>query len=109
MPLKVIRLGILVPSSNTALEPLTSSLLSSINASLSNSPQITAHFSRFPVTTISLSPSGLAQFDLTPILSAASLLAHANVDIIGWSGTSAGWLGFEKDVEFVARLRRRRG
>ena len=109
MPPKTIRLGILVPSSNTALEPLTTSLLTSINASLPNSPQITAHFSRFPVTTISLSPSGLAQFDLAPILFAASLLAHANVDIIGWSGTSAGWLGFEKDVELCREIEKETG
>jgi len=41
----------------------------------------------------------LAQFELAPILHhAAELLAHAEVDIIGWSGTSAGWLGFDKDV-----------
>lgn len=106
---RAIRLGILVPSSNTALEPLTTSLLTSINASLPNTPNITAHFSRFPVTTISLSPTGLAQFDLAPILFAASLLAHANVDIIGWSGTAAGWLGFEKDVELCARIEEETG
>ncbi|TVY22923.1 Maleate isomerase [Lachnellula hyalina] len=109
MPPKVIRLGILVPSSNTALEPLTTSLLASINASLPNTPNFTAHFSRFPVTTISLSPTGLAQFDLAPILFAASLLAHANVDIIGWSGTAAGWLGFEKDAELCARIEEETG
>ncbi|TVY76075.1 Maleate isomerase [Lachnellula suecica] len=107
MPPKAIRLGILVPSSNTALEPLTTALLASINAV--SSCTITAHFSRFPVTTISLSPSGLAQFDLAPILAAATLLAHANVDIIGWSGTSAGWLGFDKDVELCAEIEKASG
>jgi maleate isomerase len=100
---KRIRIGILTPSSNTALEPLTCSLLASFNTQQS-SYHITAHFSRFPVTTISLSPSGLAQFELAPILHAAELLAHAEVDIIGWSGTSAGWLGFDKDVTLCEEI-----
>jgi maleate isomerase len=100
---KRIRLGILTPSSNTALEPLTQALITRLNASLP-SHYITVHFSRFPVTTISLTPSGLAQFDLTPILAAAQLLEHAEVDIIGWSGTSAGWLGFDKDVELCSAI-----
>ncbi|ETN43699.1 uncharacterized protein HMPREF1541_02858 [Cyphellophora europaea CBS 101466] len=87
-----LKLGILVPSSNTALEPLTTSLLSS-------HPHITAHFSRFPVTEISLSPHALAQFSLVngPIIAAARLLADAHVDAILWSGTSGGWLGFNVD------------
>ena len=70
---------------------------------------MTAHFSRFPVTTISLSPSGLAQFNLAPILAAAELLAHAEVDIIGWSGTSAGWLGFDKDIRLCEEIEKATG
>ena len=105
---KRIRLGILTPSSNTALEPLTQDLITSLNASLP-SHHITVHFSRFPVTVISLTPDGLAQFDLGPILSAAQLLAHAEVDIIGWSGTSAGWLGFDKDVTLCHEIQKATG
>jgi maleate isomerase len=100
MPPKPLRLGILVPSSNTALEPLTQRLLSSLPCNASPStPAITVHFSRFPVTAISLSPSGIAQFQHPHIVAAAQLLAHAEVDVIGWSGTSAGWLGFAHDEE----------
>jgi maleate isomerase len=62
------------------------------------------HFSRFAVTTISLSTSGRAQFNLAPILAAAELLAHADVDVIGWSGTSAGWLGFENDEKLCSEI-----
>jgi maleate isomerase len=103
---KRLRLGIVTPSSNTALEPLTEALIQSINESSNH--HITVHFSRFPVTTISLSPSGLAQFDLTPILAAATL-AHAEVDIIGWSGTSAaGWASI-RTSSFVRRYTRQRG
>ncbi|KAL3492227.1 Asp/Glu/hydantoin racemase [Aspergillus germanicus] len=87
---KQIRLGILTPSSNTSLEPLTQSLI----APLQN---VTVHFSRFPVVKISLESDALSQFETEPILAAARLLADANVDIIGWSGTSSGWLGFEAD------------
>lgn len=96
-PSKPLRLGILVPSSNTALEPLTTSLLASL-------PTTTVHFSRFPVTEIALSPTALAQFDDAHILAAARLLADAHVDIIGWSGTSAGWLGLEADRTLCARI-----
>ncbi len=103
-----IRLGILTPSSDTALEPLTHALLASFNTQQSTY-HTTVHFYRFPVTTISLSPSGLAQFDLAPILTAAQLLAHAEVDIIGWSGTSAGWLGFDKDITLCEEIKEATG
>lgn len=106
------KIGILVPSSNTALEPLTISMLSCYdryNPSKSPSlPSISVHFSRLPVTQISLKPEALSQFTGTsadsgmktsPLLAAAKLLADANVDVIGWSGTSAGWLGFESDEQ----------
>jgi len=99
---KRLRIGVLTPSSNTALEPLTQALIQTINESANH--HITVHFSRSPITTISLSPLGLAQFDLAHILAAAALLAQAEVDIIGWSGTSAGWLGFEKDVKLCEEI-----
>jgi maleate isomerase len=109
---RIIRLGILVPSSNTALEPLTFTMINDINNYLSastNPVKITVHFSRFPVTKISLDLSGLSQFDLPPIIAAASLLAHANVDVIGWSGTSAGWLGFERDDALCKEIEKATG
>jgi len=86
-----VRLGILTPSSNTVLEPVTSAILDDL-------PEVTAHFARFRVTEIALSPSSVAQFDDEQILRAAELLADAKVDAIAWSGTSAAWLGFARDV-----------
>lgn len=97
-----IRLGVLTPSSNTALEPLTSAIVSGV-------PGCSAHFSRFTVTQIALSPDALAQFDDSKILAAAELLADAKVDAIGWSGTAAGWLGFDADRRLVERIRERTG
>ena len=97
-----IRLGVLTPSSNTALEPLTSAIVGQI-------PGASAHFSRFRVTGISLQPQALGQFDDSKILAAAELLADAKVDVIGWSGTAAGWMGFDADQRLVERIRERTG
>ena len=92
-----IRLGILTPSSNTALEPITAAMLSEL-------PHVSAHFARFTVTEIALSEQALGQFDASLILAAACQLADARVDVIGWSGTSAGWLGFERDQALCRQI-----
>lgn len=97
-----IRLGVLTPSSNTALEPLTSALAAAV-------PNCSAHFSRFTVTEIALSTQALGQFDDSKILAAAQLLADAKVDVIAWSGTAAGWLGFDADERLAARITERTG
>ncbi|EXJ56947.1 hypothetical protein A1O7_07291 [Cladophialophora yegresii CBS 114405] len=99
--MRIIRLGVLVPSSNTALEPLTHAIVSSIQ---SKDVTISVYFSRFRVTTIDISSEANAQFEFSPILHAATLLADAKVDVIGWSGTSAGWLGFEHDEKLCAAI-----
>ena len=90
-------LGMLTPSSNTILEPVTTAMISGL-------PEVTAHFSRFKVTEIALSGPALAQFDDSEILRAAELLAHAKVNVIAWNGTSSGWLGFERDVQLCERI-----
>lgn len=94
---KQIRLGMLTPSSNTALEPITSAMVSGL-------PNVSAHFSRFTVTEISLRDQALGQFNLDKILAAASLLADARVDVIAWNGTSSGWLGFDKDEALCKQI-----
>jgi maleate isomerase len=92
-----VRLGMLTPSSNTMLEPVTQAMLAGL-------PEVTAHFARFPVTRIALSPDSLDQFDDAPILFAADLLAHAKVDTIAWNGTSASWMGFDSDERLCERI-----
>jgi len=99
---RTIRLGVLTPSSNTALEPLTSAIVAAV-------PGCSAHFSRFKVTEIALSTQALGQFDDSKILAAAELLADAKVDAIGWSGTSSGWLGFDADRRLCERITERTG
>ncbi len=91
------RIGMLTPSSNTVLEPVTAALLA-------GQPGISAHFSRFKVTEIALDADALAQFDDSEILRAAELLAHAKVDVIAWNGTSASWLGIARDERLKARI-----
>ena len=73
--MKRVLLGMPTPSSNTALEPLTSAMLSGL-------PEVTAYFGRFRVTEVSLQPHALGQFDGGPIREAARLPADARVDVI---------------------------
>jgi maleate isomerase len=94
---KRVLLGMLTPSSNTALEPITTAMLGEL-------PEVSAHFSRFKVTEIALSNTALAQFDNSEILRAAELLAHAKVDVVGWNGTSSGWLGFDADIRLCEQI-----
>jgi maleate isomerase len=72
-------------------------------------PGCSAHYSRFSVTEIALSDRALGQFDDSKILAAAELLADAKVDVIAWSGTSSGWLGFDADRRLTERISERTG
>ncbi|EXJ56770.1 arylmalonate decarboxylase [Cladophialophora yegresii CBS 114405] len=96
-PIRRIKFGVLVPSSNTVLEPLTQQIVSQLH-------DVSVHFSRFRVLKIALDPAALAQFDNSAIIEAAHLLADAKVDVIGWSGTSAGWLGFDADAKLCDEI-----
>jgi maleate isomerase len=91
------RLGMLTPSSNTALEPVTYAMLAGVEG-------VSVHFSRFKVTEIALSEAATRQFDASEILRAVELLAHAKVDVIAWNGTSASWLGFDRDERLCERI-----
>lgn len=94
---KRVLLGMLTPSSNTVLEPVTSAMLAGL-------PEASVHFGRFRVTEIALSSQALGQFDDGEILRAAELLSHARLHSIGWNGTSSGWLGFDADERLCERI-----
>ena len=98
----MIRIGMLTPSSNTVLEPVTYEMLRDV-------PDVTAHFARFRVTEIGLGSAARGQFDVGPILDAAELLAQAKCEVIVWNGTSASWLGFERDEALIAEIEARTG
>jgi maleate isomerase len=97
-----ILLGMLTPSSNTVLEPVSSAIIADL-------PEVSVHFSRFRVTEIALASGALEQFDAAPIVRAAELLAHAKVNVLCWNGTSSGWLGFDSDERLCASLTRATG
>ena len=96
------RLGMLTPSSNTVLEPLTAAMLADL-------PDASAHFARFRVLKISMEDDALSQFTNEPMLAAAELLADAQVQSICWNGTSSGWLGFDTDRALIAEIEARTG
>lgn len=97
-----VHLGMLTPSSNTVLEPLTAAMLADV-------PGVTAHFGRFRVLKISLEDDALDQFTTDPMLEAAELLADAQVRVICWNGTSSGWLGFQADRDLCDAIAARTG
>ncbi len=92
------RVGMLTPSSNTVLEPYTAAMFAPFGEAAS------VHFGRFRVTEISMSEASQDQFDDAPIIEAAHRLAEARVHLIAWNGTSASWLGLDKDRALTARI-----
>jgi maleate isomerase len=96
------RLGMITPSSNSVLEPVTASMLA-------DKPEITAHFARLRVTEIALDAPALHQFDPSNMLPAAELLADAKVASIAWNGTSASWLGIARDQSLCAAITAKTG
>ncbi|MBU2963713.1 aspartate/glutamate racemase family protein [Citreicella sp. C3M06] len=102
-PVDGCRIGMLTPSSNTVLEPYTSAMLAPYGDAAS------AHFGRFRVVEISMSDASQSQFTLEPILEAADRLAEANPHVIAWNGTSASWLGLDKDRALCAAITERTG
>ena len=90
----MMRLGMLTPSSNTVLEPMTAALLAGTGH--------TAHFGRFRVLSIGLDAGANAQFTGGPVVAAAELLADAKVHSLCWNGTSGSWLGLAADRALAA-------
>lgn len=102
IPTPSVRLGMLTPSSNTVLEPMLGRMAAPLL-------EVSLHFARFRVTEIALNAGALGQFEIGPMLAAADLLADAKVATICWNGTSAGWLGFDRDRALCAAIEERTG
>jgi len=96
------RLGMLVPSSNTVLEPATAALLLPESG-------VTTHVARIRVLRIADDASTQAQFTGETMADAAELLADAKVDLILWNGTAAAWLGFAQDEAIISAITARTG
>src|SRR4051794_29816841 len=93
-----LRVGMLTPSSNTCLEPVTAAMLLGAKAPAA------MYASRVPVTRIALDGQATAQFQVEPMVAAARLLADARVDVIVWNGTAGSWLGVDHDHALVAAI-----
>ncbi|WP_440939905.1 GAF domain-containing protein [Gordonia polyisoprenivorans] len=86
----------IVPSSNTVVEPTTARMLA-------HRPDVTVVHTRIRVHTITIEGSGAA-FDAESMVSAARLLADAGVDVIVWNGTAGSWLGVRYDNDICAAI-----
>ncbi|MEU7688869.1 maleate cis-trans isomerase family protein [Microbispora hainanensis] len=80
------RIGMITPSSNTVVEPMTGALLAGRD-------DVSVHFTRLRVTSISLDAADTCQFAPESFVDAARLLGDARVDVVAWNGTSGSWLG----------------
>jgi maleate isomerase len=93
----MVRIGMLTPSSNTCLEPLTQELVT-------DCPDVSVHYTRVPVRTIGLADHETSQFEVERMVASANLLADAEVDVIAWNGTSGSWLGLDRERQLVAAI-----
>jgi maleate isomerase len=91
------RIGMIVPSSNTCLEPQTYRMLG-------DRADVTVHFTRVEVTRIALDAGSDKQFDHATMVAAARLLSTAEVDVVAWNGTAGSWLGPDSDREMVRQI-----
>lgn len=103
MGLRARRIGMITPSSNTVVEPLTARIFAPLGDA------VTVHFTRIRVTRIALDEDSLDQFDDARMVEAARLLADAGMDVIAWNGTSGSWKGLAADRALVARLQAETG
>lgn len=93
-----IRLGLIVPSTNTTIERLVSSgLLNSLYG-------VEVVVTRLKVETIAPSASSTRQFHPRRLLAATGLLAAARPDSVTWTGTSGLWIGMDNEAELLTEM-----
>jgi maleate isomerase len=97
------KIGHITPSSNTAVETVTAMM----NMGLAD--RCSHHFARLPVTAVKLDAATETQFVLDNMVGTAMVLADAPLDAIVWNGTSASWLGVDRDEELCRRITARTG
>ena len=96
------RIAMLTPSSNSVVEPWCYKIISSVdNASM--------HFGRVEVLWIDDKVASSSQFYDENMLKAFDLLSHVKPLVIGWNGTSASWLGLERDRILIDVIKKRTG
>ena len=97
-----IRIGMLTPSSNSIVEPWCYKIIGTIeNASV--------HFGRVEVLWIDDDTASLSQFYDENMIKGFDLLSHVKPMVLGWNGTSASWLGLERDRALIDVIKKRTG
>ena len=99
---RTYRIGMLTPSGNTVVEPLS-------YAMVAGCPEISIHFSRIPVSRVGLGAAAIAQFSIENFLKAANLLEEAKMDVIAWNGSSGSWIGPDFERLLCRRLQEETG
>lgn len=99
---KKTRLGMLTPSSNSVVEPWSYKIVGSLD-------NTTVHFGRIEVLWIDDDAASLSQFHDETMLKGFDLLSHVRPAVIGWNGTSASWLGLDRDRALVKEITKRTG
>jgi maleate isomerase len=98
-PLDILKrtrgIGVITPSGNTVVERVTMGILDMI-------PDVACHFSRTPVH--GTSDPYPQSYDWDSMIGAAKLLAHANPEVIVWSGSKAGSIAFALDDDLCKRI-----
>jgi maleate isomerase len=92
-----LRIGMIIPSSNTVVEQETAALVRDFET-------VSVHYSRFPLTKVSVADPAAAYYDSGLMLEAGKLLADSRCAVITWNGSSGGVVGFQRDRRFVAEL-----
>ncbi len=87
----------LVPSSNTVLEPELARLVHDLSGT-------TIFVTRVQVTRIGIDQRACDQFDPNSMAAAARLVGDAKVDVVVWAGTSGSWMGRKQDEVIVQLL-----
>ncbi|GAA4045757.1 hypothetical protein GCM10023063_35950 [Arthrobacter methylotrophus] len=93
IPGPAVRLGILVPSSNSNAETLTAAILA-------GQPDLGVHYSRFR-----LPPNLDDTVDLSVLGDAPALLNDAELQAIAFHGTSGSWTGITQDRSLCDELK----
>jgi maleate isomerase len=93
-----VRLGMITPSVNTCLEPVTVAMIREL-------PEVSVHFTRFSVPKVTLSYA----LEEEPMLVAAGLLAEARVHCIAYNATSGALLGLDWDRRLVEQMQHATG
>ena len=93
------RIAMLTPSSNSIVEPWCYRIIGSLD-------NATVHFGRVEVLRIDNKEDSLAQFHDENMLKSFDLLSHVKPMVIGWNGTSASWLGFNRDRILIELIKK---